>query len=98
MTEDMVKIMKSQDKVVIEMFKKCVEEEKAWARHLFKDGSIIGLNERLLGQYVEHIANKRLKALGFDLSLTPRQHRIPCRGRHTGYLKRRCKLLPKRQS
>jgi ribonucleoside-diphosphate reductase beta chain len=64
--KDMVKIMKSQDKVVIEMFKKCVEEEKAWARHLFKDGSIIGLNERLLGQYVEHIANKRLKALGFD--------------------------------
>jgi ribonucleoside-diphosphate reductase beta chain len=48
------------------MFKKCVEEEKAWARHLFRDGSIIGLNERLLGQYVEHIANKRLKALGFD--------------------------------
>jgi ribonucleotide reductase beta subunit family protein with ferritin-like domain len=58
--------MKTQDKTVIEMFKKCVAEEKAWARHLFKDGSIIGLNERLLGQYVEHIANKRLKALGFD--------------------------------
>ena len=31
-----------------------------------KDGSIIGLNENLLGQYVEWIANKRLKAIGFD--------------------------------
>ena len=48
------------------MFKKCVEEEKAWAKHLFKDGSIIGLNEKLLGQYVEWICNKRLRALGYD--------------------------------
>jgi len=64
--KEMTKVMKGLDKTVIEMFKKCVEEEKAWAKHLFKDGSIIGLNERLLGQYVEHIANKRLKALGFD--------------------------------
>jgi len=63
---DMLKVMKGQDKKVIEMFHACVEEEKAWAKHLFKDGSIIGLNEKLLGQYVEYTANKRLKALGFD--------------------------------
>ena len=62
----MSKVIKGLDKTVIEMFKKCVEEEKAWAKHLFKDGSIIGLNERLLGTYVEWIANKRLRALGFD--------------------------------
>lgn len=64
--KDMLKIIKKEDKTVLEMFDRCVEEEKAWAGHLFKDGSIIGLNEKLLGQYVEHIANKRLKALGFD--------------------------------
>jgi ribonucleoside-diphosphate reductase beta chain len=64
--KDMLRVMKGQDKKVIEMFHKCVEEEKAWAKHLFRDGSIIGLNERLLGQYVEYTANKRLKALGFD--------------------------------
>ena len=62
----MSKVIKGLDKTVIGMFKKCVEEEKAWAKHLFKDGSIIGLNERLLGTYVEWIANKRLRALGFD--------------------------------
>jgi len=62
----MTRVMKGQDKKVIDMFHKCVEEEKAWAKHLFRDGSIIGLNEKLLGQYVEYIANKRLKALGFD--------------------------------
>ncbi len=62
----MTKAIKGTDKTVIQMFKDCVDEEKAWSKYLFKDGSIIGLNERLLGSYVEWIANKRLKALGFD--------------------------------
>ena len=75
--KDMLKVMKKEDKTVIEMFKKCVAEEKAWAKHLFKDGSIIGLNERLLGSYVEHIANKRLKALGYDPIFETRENQNP---------------------
>ena len=63
---DMLKIVKEEKDSVYEMFKKCVEEEKAWAKHLMKDGTIIGLNELLLGRYVEFIANKRLKAIGLD--------------------------------
>jgi ribonucleoside-diphosphate reductase beta chain len=62
----MKKIANSCKKEVIEMYKLCVEEEKAWAKHLMKDGSIIGLNEKLLGDYVEFVANKRIKAIGFD--------------------------------
>ena len=31
-----------------------------------KEGTIIGLNEKLLGDYVEFVANKRLKSIGFD--------------------------------
>jgi ribonucleoside-diphosphate reductase beta chain len=62
----MKKIANSCKKEVIEMYKLCVEEEKAWAKHLMKDGSIIGLNEKLLGDYVEFVANKRMKAIGFD--------------------------------
>jgi ribonucleoside-diphosphate reductase beta chain len=58
-------IAKECEAEVYEMWKTCVNEEKAWAHHLMKDGSIIGLNEKLLGNYVEFIANKRLKALGY---------------------------------
>ena len=46
------------------MFDKCVNEEKKWAEYLFKDGSMIGLNDKLLQQYVEFIANKRLRGIG----------------------------------
>src|SRR5210317_1428144 len=63
---EMTKAIKGTEKTVIQMFKDCVDEEKAWAKYLFRDGSIIGLNERLLGSYVEWIANKRLRALGYD--------------------------------
>ena len=64
--KEMQKVIKSCDKEVIEMYKTCVEEEKAWAEHLMKDGSIIGLNAKLLGDYVEFITNRRMKAIGFD--------------------------------
>ena len=64
--EEMVVIAKEEQPYVIEMFKNAVDEEKAWAEYLFKDGSMIGLNEKLLSQYVEFIANRRLRAIGLD--------------------------------
>ena len=61
---DMVQIMKEEEEWTYSMFDKCVNEEKTWADYLFKDGSMIGLNDKLLQQYVEWIANKRIKAIG----------------------------------
>jgi ribonucleoside-diphosphate reductase beta chain len=62
---DIVSIAKEEEQWVIEQFKKTVDEEKAWAKYLFKDGSIIGLNDKLLNSYVEYIANRRMRAIGF---------------------------------
>ena len=59
-------IAKEEKPYVRQMFERCVNEEKAWAEYLFKDGSMIGLNDKLLHQYVEWIANKRMKAIGLD--------------------------------
>ena len=61
---DMVKIMKEEEEWTYKQFDLCVNEEKKWADYLFKDGSMIGLNDKLLYQYVEWIANKRIKAIG----------------------------------
>ena len=61
---EMAEIAKEEEENVYEMFKQCVEEEKAWAQYLFKDGSIIGLNDKLLASYVEWTANRRLKSVG----------------------------------
>ena len=61
---EMKQIMKEEEEWTYEMFDRAVNEEKRWADYLFKDGSMIGLNDKLLQQYVEWIANRRLKAIG----------------------------------
>ena len=61
---EFAEIAKEEEANVIAMFKKCVDEEKAWANYLFKEGTMIGLNEKLLHNYVEWIANRRMKAIG----------------------------------
>jgi len=63
----MQEIMKEEEQTVINMFANAVSEEKEWAQYLFKDGTMIGLNDKLLVKYVEWIANKRMRAIG----LTP---------------------------
>ena len=63
---EMQQIAEEERNNVISMFKNAVEEEKDWAEYLFSGGSMIGLNDKLLNQYVEWIANKRMKALGID--------------------------------
>ena len=60
---DMVKVIEEEEQNVVQMFRDCVEEEKNWADYLFKDGSMIGLNSKLLQNYVEWIANRRMKSI-----------------------------------
>lgn len=63
--EDFLKIAKDCEAEFLAIFDEVVSQEKDWAKYLFSGGSIIGLNENLLCQYLEFIANKRLKSLGF---------------------------------
>ena len=61
---EMQQIATEEQEWIISAFKKCVDEEKRWAEYLFKDGSMIGLNDKLLFSYVEWIANRRMKSIG----------------------------------
>jgi ribonucleoside-diphosphate reductase beta chain len=53
------------------MFLAAAAQEKAWAKYLFKDGSMIGLNEVLLCQYVDWLTCKRMTAVGLDCGMKP---------------------------
>jgi len=61
---EMKQIMKEEEEWTYKAFDRAVNEEKRWADYLFKDGSMIGLNDKLLQQYVEWVANRRLKSIG----------------------------------
>jgi len=62
--DEMAQIMKEEEEWTYAMFDRAVKEEKKWADYLFRDGSMIGLNDTLLQNYVEWIANRRLKGIG----------------------------------
>jgi ribonucleoside-diphosphate reductase beta chain len=64
--EDFARIQEETREACIDMFYSVVEQEKQWARYLFKNGSMIGLNEQLLCDYVDHIAAKRMGAIGLN--------------------------------
>lgn len=61
---DFVKIAAECEEQAIEMYLSAVRQEKEWAKYLFKDGSIIGLNEALLNEYVDYIAGTRMRGVG----------------------------------
>ena len=71
---EMKRIMKEEEEWTYKAFDNAVNEEKRWADYLFKDGSMIGLNDKLLQQYVEWIANRRLVAIGLK-----RQYDVPAK-------------------
>lgn len=47
-----------------DIYMNIIEQEKEWCKYLFRDGSMIGLNERILSDYVEYMAGKRMKNIG----------------------------------
>ena len=59
------------------LFLKAAEQEKDWAKYLFKDGSMIGLNEQLLCQYVDWLTCKRMTAIGLDCGIKPGSNPLP---------------------
>ena len=63
---DMQQIAIEEKETVRQMFIDAVNQEKDWAEYLFENGSMIGLNERLLSQYVEWVANRRMRAIGLE--------------------------------
>ena len=63
----MNKVIKDTQKECYKIFDDAVQQEKDWASYLFSKGSMIGLSEKLLHQFVEYMANRRMRGI----QLTP---------------------------
>ena len=59
------------------MFLSAAKQEKDWAHYLFKDGSMIGLNEQLLAQYVDWLTCKRMTAVGLQCGIKTGSNPLP---------------------
>ncbi|CUA82581.1 class Ia ribonucleoside-diphosphate reductase subunit beta [Pseudidiomarina woesei] len=74
---EMKEIAEELREEALQIFMNAVEQEKQWAHYLFRNGSMIGLNEEMLCQYVEYIANMRMEAIGFDAPFKQRSNPLP---------------------
>jgi ribonucleoside-diphosphate reductase beta chain len=73
----MNKVIKDTEDDVYKMYDEAVQEEKRWATYLFSQGSMIGLSEKLLHQFVEYMANRRMKAIGLKPSYNQKTNPLP---------------------
>ena len=75
---DFLKIAEETEAECIKMFVDAVDQEKAWAEYLFKDGSMLGLNRQLLGEYIEWICNRRMQNVNLPSPYkVPRDNPLP---------------------
>ena len=74
---DYVKIKEETRAECEEIYLNAAAQEKAWAKYLFKDGSMIGLNEQLLAEYVDWITCKRMTAVGLNCHIKTGSNPLP---------------------
>jgi ribonucleoside-diphosphate reductase beta chain len=60
-----------------QLFKDVADQEKDWARYLFSQGSMLGLNVALLENYVDFIAYKRATSIGVKYSPRVKDNPLP---------------------
>ena len=73
----MLKVIEDTKQQVYDMYDNAVEEEKRWATYLLTKGSMIGLSEKLLHRFVEHMANKRMRTIGLEAKYDQKTNPLP---------------------
>lgn len=75
-------ILQSQEEAK-EIFLSAAQQEKAWATYLFKKGPVLGLNEKMLADYVDYLLARRMKAVGLGNDSSYRgNHPLPWIEKH----------------
>ncbi|OQM34444.1 class Ia ribonucleoside-diphosphate reductase subunit beta [bacterium endosymbiont of Pedicinus badii] len=65
--KEMLEISHSCEKECVKIFLLTAKQEKNWAKYLFKNYSMIGLNEKILIKYIEYITNIRMQSVGLEI-------------------------------
>ncbi|XBC37817.1 MAG: class Ia ribonucleoside-diphosphate reductase subunit beta [Buchnera aphidicola (Meitanaphis microgallis)] len=75
--EGMSEIFQECYKESYNLFIAVSEQEKLWVKYLFKDGSMLGLNQEILSQYIEYITNVRMNSVGLPMPFVITSNPIP---------------------
>jgi ribonucleoside-diphosphate reductase beta chain len=59
-----------------QIFMECVQQEKLWAKYIFRNGAIPGLNELQLCDYIDYLAYKSMRQVGLSYPIVKKDHCI----------------------
>ena len=75
---DFAKIEKSERNRVVRIFGSVRQQEIDWCKYLFRNGSVVGLSEGVLVDYINWVTARRLKILKYDSPWnSPRTNPLP---------------------
>jgi ribonucleoside-diphosphate reductase beta chain len=60
-----------------ELFAETIYQETAWAKYLFKDDAMPGLNEKILTEYIGYLTGSRMRAVGLSCPFSSKDNPIP---------------------
>ncbi|AGB06950.1 hypothetical protein [Vibrio phage XZ1] len=74
---EMLEIARRLQPEAEKIFMQVVEQEKEWAHSLFSKGTVPGLNAQILCEYVEYLADSRMRSVGLNSPYPRRKHPLP---------------------
>ena len=74
---DMSRWLYELEPEIIQIYQTVADQEKEWAKYLFKDGSMVGLNETILAEYVEYMTDLRMQAIGLPAIFDRKNNPLP---------------------
>lgn len=75
-----------------EMLLDVIREEKEWARYIFCEGTVIGMNEKIMCAHVDWTAQSRLKDIGIKYDGGVKSAPLPWFGKHMNTNKKQTAL------
>lgn len=74
---DMSRWLYELEPEIIKIYQTVADQEKEWAKYLFKDGSMVGLNESILCEYIEYLTDLRMSAIGLPVIFERKNNPLP---------------------
>lgn len=74
---DMSRWLYELEPEIIKIYQTVTDQEKEWAKYLFKDGSMVGLNESILCEYIEYLTDLRMSAIGLPVIFERKNNPLP---------------------
>lgn len=74
---EFVQIIEDNRAIAISIYEETAQQEKDWTKYLFQHGSILGLNEKILCQFVDYLLPRRKFSAGLSTYRAQSEHPLP---------------------